>query len=75
MNTPPNLKPGRESSSSSESGSNPHSLPDLEDGSSEGEPLNTRISEISGEYWENDLQEIWDQEFLNRQNCLLADAG
>ena len=75
MNAPPNLKPGRESSSSSESGSNSHSLPDLEDSSSEGEPLNTGISEMSGEHWENHFQEIWNQEFLNRQNWLLAEAG
>ena len=75
MNAPPHLKPGRESSSSSESGSNSHSLPDLEDSSSEGEPLNTAISEISGEYWENHFQEIWNQEFLDRQNWLLAEAG
>ena len=53
MNAPPNLKPGRESSPSSESGSNPSSVPDLEDSSSEGEPLNTGISEISGENWKN----------------------
>ena len=75
MNAPPNLKPGRESSSSSESGSNSHCLPDLEDSSSEGEPLNTEISEISGEYWENHFQEISNQEFLNRQNWLLVEAG
>ena len=66
MNAPANLKPGRESSSSSESGSHSHSLPDLEDSSSEGEPLNIGISDISGDYWENHLQEIWNQEFLNR---------
>ena len=58
MNAPPNLKSGRESSSSSESGSHSHSLPDLEDSSSEGEPSNIGISEISGEYWENHFQEI-----------------
>ena len=75
MNAPPNLKPGRESSSSSESCSNSHSLPDLEDSSSEAEPLNTGISDISGEYWENHFQDIWNQEFLNRQNWLLAEAG
>ena len=75
MNAPPNLKPGRESSSSSKSGSNSPSVPDLEDSSSEREPLNTGISEISGEYWENHLQEFWNQEFLNRQNPLLAEAN
>ena len=75
MNAPLNLKPSRESSSSSESGSNSHSLPDLEDSSSERGPLNTGISEISGEYWENCFQEIWNQEFLNRQNWLMAAAG
>ena len=75
MNAPPNLKPGRESPSSSESGSNSHALPDLEDSSSEGEPSNTGISEISGEYLENHVQEISNQEFLHRQNWLLAEAG
>ena len=75
MNAPPNLKPGRESASSSESGSSSHALPDLEDSSSEGEPSNTGISENSGEYWENHFQEIWNQEFLHRQNWLLAEAG
>ena len=75
MNAPPNLKPSRESSSSSESGSNSHSLPDLEDSSSEGELLNTGINEISCEYWENHFQEIWNQEFLNRQNWLLAEES
>ena len=75
MNARPNLKPGRESPSSSESGSSSHALPDLEDSSSEGEPSNTGISEISGEYWENHFQEIWNQEFLHRQNWLLAEAG
>ena len=75
MNAPPNLKPGRESPSSSESGSNSHALPDLEESSSEGEPSNTGINEISGEYWENYLQEIRNQEFLHRQNWLLAEAG
>ena len=75
MNAPPNLKRGQESSSSSESGSNSHSLPDLEDSSSEGESLNTGISDISGEYWGNHFQEISNQEFLNRQNWLLAEAG
>ena len=58
MNAPPNLKPGRESPSSSEYGSNSHAVPDLEDSSSEGEPSNTEISEISGEYWENHFREI-----------------
>ena len=71
-NAPPNLKPGRESPSSSESGSSSHALPDLEDSSSEGEPSDTRIS---GDYWENHIQEIWNQEFLNRQNWLLAEAS
>ena len=75
MNAPPNLKPGRECPSSSESGSNSHALPDLEDSSSEGEPSNTGSSEISGEYWEHHFQEIWNQEFLHRQNWLLAEAG
>ena len=75
MNAPPNLKPGRESSSSSESGSNAHSLSDLEDSSSEREPSNNGISEISGEYWENHFQEILYQEFLHRQNWQLAEAG
>ena len=75
MNAPPNLKPGRESSSTGESGSNPHSLPDHEDSSSEGEPLNTGISQISCGFWENHFHEIWNQEFLNRQNWLLAEAG
>ena len=75
MNAPPNLKPGRESPSSSEFGSSSHALPDLEDSSSEGEPPNTGISEISGEFWENHFQEIWNQEFLHRQNWLLAEAG
>ena len=75
INTPPNLIPGRESSSSSESGSNSPSVPDLEDSSSEGEPLNTGISEIPGEYWVNHLQEFRNQEFLNHQNWLLAGAN
>ena len=75
MNAPFNLKPGRESPSSSESGSNSASVPDLEDSSSEGERLNTGISEISGEYWENHLQEICNQEFLSHQNWLLAEAN
>ena len=75
MNAPPNLKPGRESPSSSEPGSSSHALPDLEDSSSEGEPSNTGISAISGEYWENHFQEIWNQEFLHHQNWLLAEAG
>ena len=69
MNAPPNLKPGRESGSSS------HSLPDLEDSSSGGERSNTGMDEISGDYWENHFHEIWNQEFLNRQNWLLAEAG
>ena len=75
MNAPPNLNPSRESSSSSESGSNSHSLPDLEDSSSEEEPLNSGISEISRENWENHFQKTWNQEILNRQNWLLAGAG
>ena len=75
MNAPPNHKPGRESPSSSESGSSSHALPDLEDSSSEGEPSNTGMDEISGKYWENHFQEIWNQEFLHRQNWLLAEAG
>ena len=37
--------------------------------------MNTGISEIPGEYLENHLQEIWKQEFLNRQNWLLAEAS
>ena len=72
MNAPPNPKPGRESPSSSESGSSSHALPDLEDSSSEGEPSDTGIS---GDYWENHFQEIGIQEFLHRQNWLLAEAG
>ena len=72
MNAPPNLKPGRESPSSSEFGSSSHALPDLEDSSSEGEPSETGIS---GDCWENHIQEIWNQEFLNRQNWLLAEAS
>ena len=72
VNTPSNLKPGRETPSSSESGSSSHALPDLEDSSSEGEPSDTGIS---GDYWENHIQEIWNLEFLNRQNCLLAEAS
>ena len=75
MNDPFNLKPGRESPSSSESGSNSPTVPDLEDSSSKAEPSNTGVSEISGEYWENHLQEISNQEFLNRQNWLLAEAN
>ena len=72
VNAPPNLKPGRQSPSSSESGSSSHALPDLEDSSSEGEQSDTGIS---GDYWENHIQEIWNQEFLNRQNWLLAEAS
>ena len=72
MNARPNLKPGRESPSSSESGSSSHALPDLEDSSSEGEQSDTGIS---GDYWENHIQEIWNQGFLNRQNLLLAEAS
>ena len=75
MNASPNLKSGRESPSSSESGSSSHVLPDPEDSSSEGEPSNTGMDEISGEYWENHFQEIWNQEFVHRQNWLLAEAG
>ena len=75
MKAPFNLKPGRESPSSSESGSNLPSFPDVEDSSSEGEPSKTGLSEISDEYWENHLQKIWNQEFLNRQNRLLAEAN
>ena len=75
MNAAPNLKPGRESFSPSESGSNSHSLPDPEDRCIEGEPSNAGMSEISGEYWENHFQEIWNQEFLDRQNWLLAEVG
>ena len=75
MNTPPNLKPGRESPSSSESGSSSHALPDLEDSSSEGETSNTGMNEISGDYWEHQFQDIWNQEFLQRQNWLLAEAS
>ena len=74
VNAPPNLKPGRESPSSSEPGSSSYALPDLEDSSSEGEPSNTGMDEFSGEYWENQFQEIWNQEFLHRQNWLLADT-
>ena len=72
VNAPPNLQPGRESPSSSESGSISHALPDLEDSSSEGERSEPGIS---GDYWENHIQEIWNQEFLNRQNLLLAEAS
>ena len=72
VNAPPNLKPGRESPSSSESGSSSHALPDLEDSSSEGEQSGTGIS---GDYWENHFQQIWNEEFLHRQNWLLAEAG
>ena len=72
VNAPPNLKPGRESPSSSESGSSSHALPDLEDSSSEGEQSDTRIS---GDYWENHFQQIWNEEFLHRQNWLLAEAS
>ena len=49
-------------------------LTDLEDSSSEGEQSKTGLREFSDEYWENHLQEIWNQEFLNRQNWLLAEA-
>ena len=72
VNAPRNLKPGRESLSSSESGSSSHALPDLEDSSSEGEQSEPRIG---GDYSENHIQEIWNQEFLNRQNWLLAVAS
>ena len=47
-------------------------MPDLEDSSSEGGPSDTGIS---GDYWENHFQEIGIQEFLHRQNWLLAEAG
>ena len=50
-------------------------MPDLEDSSSKGEPSNTGISEISVKDWENQLQDIWNQEFLNRQNWRLAEAN
>ena len=33
------------------------------------------MDEFSGEYWENQFQEIWNQEFLHRQNWLLAETG
>ena len=72
MNAPPNLKPGRESPSSGESGSSSHALPDLEDRSSEGEQSGTGVT---GDYWENHFQQIWNEEFLHRQNWLLAEAG
>ena len=72
MNAPPNLKPGRESPSSSESGSSSHALPDLEDSSSEGEQSDTGIS---GDYWENHFEQIWNEEFLHWQNWLLAEAS
>ena len=75
MNAPPNLKPGRESPSSSESGSSSQALPDLEDSSSEGETSNTGMDEISGDYGEHQFQDIWNQEFLQRQNWLLAEAS
>ena len=68
MNAPPNLKPGRESPPSSESGSSYHALPDLKDSSSEGEASITQMDEFSGEYWENQFQEIWNQEFPRCQN-------
>ena len=72
MNAPPNLKPGRESPSSSESGSSSQALPDLEDSSSKAEQSDTGIS---GDYWENHFQQIWNEEFLHRQNWLLAEAS
>ena len=72
VNAPPNLKPGRESPSSSESGASSHALPDLEDSSSEGEQSGTGIS---GDHWENHFQQIWNEEFLHRQNWLLAEAS
>ena len=72
VNAPPNLKPGRESPSSSEFGSSSQALPDLEDSSSKGEQSGTGIS---GDYWENHFQQIWNEEFLHRQNWLLAEAG
>ena len=72
VNAPPNLKPGRESPSSSESGSSSQALPDLEDSSSEGEQS---VTGISADYWENHFQQIWNEEFLHRQNWLLAEAG
>ena len=72
MNAPPNLKPGRESPSSSESGSSSQPLPDLEDSSSEGEQSGTGIS---GDYCKNHFQQIWNEEFLHRQNWLLAEAS
>ena len=46
VNAPPNLKPGPESPSSSESGSSSQALPDLEDSSSEGEPSNTGMDDM-----------------------------
>ena len=46
-----------------------------EDSSSEGETSNTGMEEISGDYWEHQFQDIWNQEFLQRQNWLLAEAS
>ena len=37
--------------------------------------MDTGIIENSGDYCENHFHEIWNQEFLNRQNWLLAEAG
>ena len=75
MNASFNLEPGRESPSSSESGSNSHSLPDLEDSSSKGEPSYTGNSDIIEEILENQVQEVWNHESLNRQDSLLAEAN
>ena len=33
------------------------------------------MDEISGDYWEHQFQDIWNQEFLQRQNWLLAEAS
>ena len=72
VNAPPNLKPGRESPSSSESGSSSHAVPDLEDSSSEGEQSGTGIS---GDYWENHFQQIWNEEFLQRAELTAGGGG
>ena len=75
MNAPFNLKPGRESPSSSDSGSTHRSAPDLEDSSSEAEPSYTGNNEIIEEILENQVQEVWNHEFLNRPNWSTAEAN
>ena len=74
MNSPV-LKPGPESPPSSESGSNAPSVPALEDSSSKGELSGTENHEILEEILANQVQEVWNYEFLNRQNWLLAEAN